>query len=239
MKLALFSYDFPHKKTQDFILRLLLESYRIEFVVAAKPVELNLPKSNLRLKPRHIDVLHPATICQRFNIPYHVLPHNSEEVAQLMRLHSIDIGMIAGARILRKNTIASVKKGIINYHPGLIPEVRGIDALKWAIYYDLPIGVTAHFIDERVDAGRIILKREIPVFTDDTFVDLSLRLEETQVNLLPEVLQMAEGKDTTEFPMVLGDKSANPPMMKQFEKELADRLKRRTGKVNYDVNPAN
>ena len=239
MKLALFSYGFPHKKTQDFILRLLLEGYKIEFVVVAKPVKLNLPKSILRVKPSHIDVLHPATICQRLDIPYHILPHNSEEVGQLARSNSIDIGIIAGARILKKNIIDSFKKGIINFHPGLIPEVRGIDALKWAIYYDLPIGVTVHLIDERIDAGRIILKREIPVYEDDTFIDLSLRLDETQINLLPEVLRIVEDKGIDEFPIVTSGKRANPAMTEEFEKELPRKLKCRANKVGYDANPTN
>lgn len=225
MKLAIFTYDFPHKKTQDFILRLFLEGYKVEFAVVAEPIKLNLPKSALRVKPNHIDVLQPAAICQRLGIPYYVVPHNSEEAAKLMRVNDIDIGIIAGARILKKHIIDSVKKGIINFHPGLIPEVRGIDSLKWAIYQDLPIGVTAHFIDERVDAGRVILRREIPIKRDDTFIDLSLRLEETQVNLLPEVLRLVKDKSIEEFPMVSCGKKANPPMPEELEKELPDRLR--------------
>ena len=232
MKLAIFAYDFPHKKTQDFILRLFLEGYKIEFAVAAEPIKLNLPESTLRVKPNHIDVLHPATICQRLGIPYYVLPHNSEEVAKLVQTNDIEIGIIAGARILKKHIIESVSQGIINFHPGFIPEVRGIDALKWAIYQDQPIGVTAHFIDERVDAGGIILKQEIPIKKDDTFIDLSLRLEEIQVNLLPEVLELVKGKGISQFPLVSYETRANPPMPESMEKELPERLRHRIKRMN-------
>ncbi|MCD6300042.1 MAG: hypothetical protein J7L78_02585 [Dehalococcoidales bacterium] len=230
MKLAVFAYDFPHKKTQDFLLRLFLEGYKIEFVAACEPEELNLPTSILRVKPRHIDMLHPRTICQRLNIPYYVLPHNSTEVADLLKTSNIEIGVISGARILKKHIIRSVGNGIINFHPGLIPEVRGLDALKWAVYHDLPIGVTAHFIDERVDAGRIIVREEIPVKSDDTLVDISLRLEETQTNLLPRVLDMVRDKPVTDFPMITYETNANPPMPNELEKEIPEKLSERLGK---------
>lgn len=225
MKLAVFAYNFPHKKTQDFLLRLFLGGYSIEFVVACDPIELNIPRSVLRVKPAHIDVVHPRVICQRFNIPFHVLSHNSREAVQLLQSNNIEIAIIAGARILKGPVIRSAGKGIINFHPGLIPEVRGLDALKWAIYQDLPLGVTAHFIDERVDAGRVILRREIPVNRDDTFIDLSLRLEETEVSLLPEVLELVKGKSIEEFPLLSCDGRANPPMPNELERELPCRLK--------------
>lgn len=225
MKLAVFAYNFPHRKTQDFLFRLFLERYKVEFVVGAEPVKLELPASILRVKADHIDVVHPATICQRLEIPYHILPHDSEEVAELLRENDIDIGIVAGARILRKPVIQSVHKGIINFHPGLIPEARGLDALKWTIYKNLPLGVTAHFIDERVDAGRIILRREIPVRTDDTFIDLSVRLDETQVNLLPEVLALVRDRDINEFATVTCEEKGNPAMPVELERELPRKLK--------------
>lgn len=231
MKLAVFAYNFPHKKTQTFLLRLFLEGYNIEFVVASEPVELDLPKSILRVKPRHIDLLHPETICQRLKVPYHVLPHNSAQVAELIRANNIEVGIIAGARILKKHIIDSVGRGIINFHPGLIPEVRGLDALKWAIYRDLPIGVTAHFVDERVDAGRIILKQEIPIYKDDTFIDLSLRLEESQTNLLPNVLQLVKDRNVNQFPLVSYRVRANRSMPNELEKQLPKKLEDRLARL--------
>lgn len=224
MKLAVFAYNFPHKKTQDFLLRLFLEGLKVELVVGAEPVKLDLPKSILRVKPDHIGVAHVATVCHRLEIPYYVLPHDSEEVVGLLQANDIDIGIIAGARILTKPVIESVRKGIINFHPGLIPEARGLDALKWTIYEKLPIGVTAHFIDQRVDAGRIILRREISVEADDTFIDLSLRLEEAQVNLLPEVLALVEDRGVAEFPLVSTHRKPHPAMPAELEGELPRKL---------------
>ena len=231
MKLAIFAYNFPHKKTQDFLLRLFLEGFQLEFVVASELVELDLPKSVLRVKPRHIDLVHPGIVCQRLNIPYYVLPHNSTEVVELIKTNNIEVVIIAGSRILKNHVIQSVGKGIINFHPGLIPEGRGLDALKWAIYHDLPIGVTAHFIDERIDAGRIIVKKEIPLRSDDTLVDISLRLEETQTNLLPEVLNLVRDKSITDFPLVSCQGKSNPSMPSELEEEITKKLSERLSKI--------
>lgn len=225
MKIAVFAYNFPHKKTQDFLLRLFLENFKIEFVIAGNPIKLNLSNPTLRVKPNHIDLIHPRVICRKLGIPYKVLNHNSQEVANLLKKNSIDVGVIAGARILKDNIIRSVKKGIINFHPALLPMVRGLDALKWSIYYDIPLGVTAHFIDEKIDAGRIIKKEKIPIYLDDTFIDLSLRLEETQTNMLPKVLNLVKNKELKDFPLLsLKGKKHNPPMAPKDEREVEKKL---------------
>jgi len=231
MRLAVFAYNFPHKKTQDFLLRLFLEAYAVEFVVACDPVKLNIPTPLLRAKPVYTDIVHPELICQRLGIPYHVTPHNSPEAVELLRHHNIDIGIIAGARILRRDTIQAVGKGIINFHPGLIPDVRGLDTVKWALYYDLPIGVTAHFIDEKVDAGRIIVKEAIAINHDDTLIDISLRLAETETNLLPKVLEQVKGRPVTDFSSVLCRGKSNPPMPSELEAEIPRKLSERLSKI--------
>ena len=120
MNIAIFAYNFPHKKTQDFLFRLLVENIDIKCVLANDLVELNLPKSILREKPKHTDLVYPQKICDRFNIPYYNVMHNSKECEELLNRHDIDLGIIAGARILKQNIIQSVNIGIINFHPGLL-----------------------------------------------------------------------------------------------------------------------
>jgi phosphoribosylglycinamide formyltransferase-1 len=228
VRIAIFCYDFPHKKSQDFLVSLLLGRPRFlpEFITATDFVPLKLPESCLRVKPRHMAALHPRTIVEHWPINYIVQDSNARSLIDDIQRHRIDIGIIAGARILRKPVIDAVRVGIINFHPALIPEVRGLDSLKWAVYGGHTLGVTAHFIDERVDAGRIILRREIPVYKDDTWIDLSLRLEETQVEMLPEVLGVVEGKRLEDFPLVGEVGKADRTMPVELERELPERLER-------------
>ena len=79
--------------------------------------------------------------------------HNSTETLKIIKKNKLDLGVILGARILKKEIINAFKIGIINMHPGILPENRGLDNIKWSVVKNLPIGVTSHFIDPRIDMG--------------------------------------------------------------------------------------
>jgi folate-dependent phosphoribosylglycinamide formyltransferase PurN len=191
MKIGLFAYNFPHKKTQDFISRLMFEGYAVDVILAADPVQLNIPHSAIKSKIRHQGIMHPATIAQRLGIPYHVVKHNSEQARAIVTGHGLDIGVIAGARILKPLVIDAFAKGVINYHPGLIPESRGLDALFWSIHNNIPLGVTSHLIDRNIDAGIVLERKLIPLYKDDTLFDLSERLYEVQLDMIDSSIRLA------------------------------------------------
>jgi hypothetical protein len=188
---VVFAYDFPHKKGQDIILRLTALGYKPRVVLAAPRVPLNVPAAAIRVKPRHADLLEPEALCRGLGIDYQVVDHASETCLLMLDQLDTEIGVVAGARILPQHVIERFRRGIINLHPGLLPEVRGLDALQWAIMHDRPLGVTAHLIDRRVDAGWILERREIAEYPDDTLVDLSLRLYETELAMLKPALERA------------------------------------------------
>lgn len=184
IKIALFAYNFPHKKTQDFIFRLLAEGYKISVIYACDPIHLNIPPSTIKSKINHIGLIHPKKIASSFGIRYVVANHNSKEVIDDAITHSIDLSIIAGARILKHDIIDAFKLGVINFHPGIIPYARGLDALLWSIYHDIPLGVTAHLIDKQIDAGKILFIEKIKIKEDDTLLDLSEKLYELQLDML-------------------------------------------------------
>jgi len=191
LPLAVFTYSFPHRKTQDFLFALKVLGADVRLVLAADPVKLRIPPPSIRTKIRHIGLLHPQKIADSFGFPYRVIKHNSTEIASLVGEVGATLGVIAGARILKPHVINAFPLGIVNFHPGFIPEVRGLDAVLWSIIKSVPLGVTAHLIDENVDAGTILVKRKIPLFCDDTILDLTERVYETQLEILEEALSMA------------------------------------------------
>ncbi len=231
MKIAVLAYNFPHKKTQDFLWTLLAHGLKPDLVLGQEWKNLGIPESTFRVRPRHIALIHPQDICQEFNIRYHVLDHESKEASSLMREIDIDIGVIAGARILSQSVIASVNKGIINFHLGIIPEHRGLDALQWSIFYDFPLGVTAHVIDETIDGGYQIEKRIINEYPDDTFIDLSIRIHETQLEMLPRAIERLDCESIKSFPLIKKGKYFRK-MPPDLEKELPQKLSERIGKIN-------
>jgi len=70
---------------------------------------------------------------------------------------------------VRKRILEIPPDGMLNSHPGLLPEVRGSASVAWSIYHDIPIGSTCHFIDSDIDTGDIVAKRVIPVHRGDTY----------------------------------------------------------------------
>ena len=172
-------------------MRMYCEGLLPTHILAADPVKLNIPPSSIRSKVRHGALLHPRDVANRLGVPYTVVGHNEAAAQDIIDANEIDLGIVAGARILKAPIINSFKRGVINFHPGLIPEARGLDAMLWSIHQDVPLGVTAHLIDERVDAGVILMRREIDIYQDDTIFDLSERLYEVQLEMIKPSIEAA------------------------------------------------
>lgn len=193
--LMLFCYDFPHKKTQDFIIRLLVEGYKISYVLAAPWQKLNLSNSTVRIAPENVGLIHPNLLCKTFSIPYVISEHNNQKAIKYLKTHPVDLYIISGARILSENVIIAANEKILNIHPGLLPEVRGLDTLLWSIFNDHPAGISAHFISSKVDSGLFIYKETLDLKKDDEIRDISLRLLEKQTDILIKSLKILEKKE--------------------------------------------
>lgn len=67
-----------------------------------------------------------------------------------------------GGLLLRKNLLSGSKK-YIHVHPGLVPEVKGSDGMLWSsMVHDL-IGMSAFFMNEGIDTGDILERKEYPI----------------------------------------------------------------------------
>ena len=197
--IMLFGYNFPHKKTQDFIFRLLIENYNIKYVIAAPWKKLNIPRSAIRISPEHVGLVHPKSIFKKFNIKLIVSRHNSQETINFLKKNPVDLYIISGARILTKEVIESTKNKIFNIHPGLLPQVRGLDTLLWSIYFNKPLGMTAHFISKKIDSGLLIYKEKLLLKLSDTISDVSLRLLEEQTEVLIRSLKRLKSSKISEL----------------------------------------
>ena len=154
------TYNQPHRKTQDLLLRLKIKGYEDINVLATPGVERKnytplIPHRNF--PPLKIT---PHDLCQK-------LGYGFKEI-DIRDLNEIEGRiLIGGAGILPKEVID--KRQTINSHPVYLPYVRGLDALKWAVYQGKPIGVTTHVISEECDAGQLINQKSVPLYAWDTF----------------------------------------------------------------------
>lgn len=225
-KLMLFIYDFPHKKTQDFLFRLVVEGYKIDYCIAAPWKKLNIQSSSVRVDQKHTGLIHPRLICQRFKIKYLSSDHQSKEAIDFIKKNPVDLYVISGARILSKEVLQACEGRVINIHPGFLPDVRGLDTFLWSIYYKKPLGISAHFITPRLDSGFLIYKEKLSILKDDTPFDVTLRLLEYQTDILIKALKILEKKELEKLEDLSEYKNLyNTKMDEKFEKETLDKFK--------------
>lgn len=232
LRIGVIAYNFPHKKTNEFLVQLKTDGIPVNLVIAADPVQLNIHPGTIRTKVRHHVTTHPKQLADTFGIPYVVCTHNSDETVALINEHRLDIGIIAGARILPEKVINAFRKGVINFHPGLLPEVRGLDALLWSIEKGIPLGITAHLIDRKVDAGQLVLKQQIPVYADDNIFDLSERLYEYQLIMIRESIERVANNRVEPLVITGGYNRKMPAEMEQrVLAKLPEYIKKHSGSM--------
>jgi phosphoribosylglycinamide formyltransferase-1 len=142
-----------------------------------------------------------------------------------------DYYLVAGAGIISEEAIG--KKKIINVHPGVIPSARGLDAFKWSILLNIPLGVTLHFIDSQVDVGETIAVVETPIYSDDTLETLSRRHYELELDVAVEFLAFLDGKSRSSL-AEYAEQPARRRMPLETERDMIanfDMYKRRFGRV--------
>jgi phosphoribosylglycinamide formyltransferase-1 len=99
------------------------------------------------------------------------------------------VGLVVGAGYMRVLTPAFLERflAIINVHPSLLPEFRGLRAIERALEAGVEeTGVTVHFMIEEVDAGPVIRQEKVPVLPGDTEESLHKRLRPVEHRLLVE-----------------------------------------------------
>lgn len=189
LKIILFAYNFKHKKSVDFIYKLVEQNIFIDAIVAADYFKIKRSKKLINFSSFLSCNEHPKDVANKLNIPYYVLSHDSDEILALVNKYSIDLGIIAGARILRYKIIQIFKRGIINFHPALLPQCRGVDSMFWSIYNNYPLGVTSHLINKKIDCGKLILKTKIKLSLDDNLFSINKKIYNLQLDLIKPTLK--------------------------------------------------
>jgi folate-dependent phosphoribosylglycinamide formyltransferase PurN len=104
---------------------------------------------------RHVRLRHPHLECRD--------PHASDAL-DFVREFGPDYLLLAGSPILRPSVFGLARQATLNRHLGLVPEFRGSDCMVWALALDRPeaVGYSIHVVNERVDAGDVILRQPVP-----------------------------------------------------------------------------
>ena len=88
-----------------------------------------------------------------------------------LRSYKADLQVVVAFRMLPEVVWAMPRFGTFNVHAALLPQYRGAAPINWAVINGETVtGVTTFFLDQQIDTGRIILRREFPI-PDDADVE--------------------------------------------------------------------
>jgi phosphoribosylglycinamide formyltransferase 1 len=99
-------------------------------------------------------------------------------------------------QLLSPGFIGRFRDRVINVHPALLPAFPGLDAVGQALAAGVEItGVTVHWVDEGVDTGPALVRREVPVPADRDRKTLEAAIHAVEHELLPQaILDLARGR---------------------------------------------
>ncbi|MCM1106690.1 MAG: methionyl-tRNA formyltransferase [Blautia sp.] len=142
------------------------------------------------------------------------------ESVEYLRGFAADIAVVvAFGQILPKSILEMPKYGCVNVHASLLPKYRGAAPIQWAIINGEEItGVTTQRMDEGIDTGDVIAKRELRIAEDETGGSLFDKLAALGAKLCVETMEMLE-KGTAVFIPQDHEKSTHTSMI---TKELGD-----------------
>ncbi len=99
-------------------------------------------------------------------------------------------------RILSTHFVERYADRLINIHPSLLPDFRGLDtharALAASVAYH---GASVHFVTPELDAGPVVIQARVPVRGDDDAETLAARVLEREHRIYPLAVRwIAEGR---------------------------------------------
>lgn len=113
-------------------------------------------------------------------------------VAAELRARGVELVCLAGfMRLLSAGFCRAFPMRILNIHPSLLPAFPGLDAQRQALEHGVKItGCTVHFVDEKLDAGPIVLQAAVPVEDSDTVDTLSARILKDEHRIYSEAIRL-------------------------------------------------
>lgn len=127
-----------------------------------------------------------------------------ESMLQLLARHGVELIALAGyLKLVPPEVVAAYHGRIVNVHPALLPAFGGPGMYGQRVHRAViaagvrVTGVTAHFVDDEYDRGRIIAQWPVPVFASDDAGTLAARVLRVEHLIFPRVVDAAASGRTT------------------------------------------
>ena len=108
-----------------------------------------------------------------------------------LKKNKIDLICLAGfMKILSKNFIDNFKGKILNIHPSLLPKFKGLNTHERALKKKEKFsGCTVHYVNSKLDSGKVILQKKVKITTGDTSKTLCDRILKQEHKLYPQAIK--------------------------------------------------
>jgi phosphoribosylglycinamide formyltransferase 1 len=114
------------------------------------------------------------------------------QIVRALEEKRVDLVCLAGyMRLLSPYFVRAFPNRILNIHPSLLPAFPGLEAQRQALEHGVKFtGATVHFVDEQLDAGRIIVQAVVPIEDGDTVDTLSARILREEHRIYTEAVNI-------------------------------------------------
>ena len=131
-----------------------------------------------------------------FKIPNKVFNYKNKLIAEKKIIYEIKnkkiklICLAGFMKILSKSFIKNYKGKILNIHPSLLPKYKGLNTHQRAISNSEKYsGCTVHFVNSRLDSGKIILQKKVKIIKGDTAKSLAKKILTQEHKLYPKAIR--------------------------------------------------
>ena len=130
-----------------------------------------------------------------FKIKKKIISSKNKEIAEKkilneLKKNKIELICLAGfMKILSKKFIKNFKGKILNIHPSLLPKYKGLNTHQRAIdNKDKYSGCTVHFVNSKLDSGKIIIQKRVNIYKKDSSDSLAKRILAEEHKLYPKAI---------------------------------------------------
>ena len=122
-------------------------------------------------------------LAKKYSIPYKIIniKNSLYEKKLLNEINYKNISLICLAgymKILNKKFINRFNKKIINIHPSLLPKYKGLNTFKRVLNNNEKLtGCTVHYVNKKLDGGKIILKKKVFIESSDDEETLKAKVQ--------------------------------------------------------------
>ena len=132
---------------------------------------------------------------KKYKIKKKVLNFNNKNIddnklLSVLKKNKIEMICLAGfMKILSRNFIKKFNGKILNIHPSLLPKYKGLNTHKRVLENKEKFsGCTVHFVNSRLDSGKIILQKKVKISKNETEGSLAKKILVQEHKLYPKAI---------------------------------------------------